>query len=298
MSTQVNTAFVQQYSANVQMLSQQMGSRLRDAVSIENVVGQHAFIDQIGKATAVKRTTRHGDTPQMDTPHSRRRLSLDSYEYADLVDDQDKVRMLIDPTSSYARAAAAAMGRAMDEVIISAATGAATTNGGVESGGVASSTVSLDATNNSVGSSSSNDGLTIAKLREAKRKIDLNDVDPSIPRYIAVGPKQIEDLLGTTEVTSSDFNTIKALVQGDVDTFMGFRFIMTNLLAIDSNDIRKCFAWAEDGITLGVGKDIMARIDERADKGYATQVYYCMDIGAVRMEEAKVCQIFCDETPD
>jgi hypothetical protein len=298
MSTQVNTAFVQQYSANVQMLSQQMGSRLRDAVSIENVVGQHAFIDQIGKATAVKRTTRHGDTPQMDTPHSRRRLSLDSYEYADLVDDQDKVRMLIDPTSSYARAAAAAMGRAMDEVIISAATGAATTNGGVESGGVASSTVNLDATNNSVGSASSNDGLTIAKLREAKRKIDLNDVDPSIPRYIAVGPKQIEDLLGTTEVTSSDFNTIKALVQGDVDTFMGFRFIMTNLLSIDSNDIRKCFAWAEDGITLGIGKDITARIDERADKGYATQVYYCMDIGAVRMEEAKVCQIFCDETPD
>ena len=298
MSTQVNTAFVQQYSANVQMLSQQMGSRLRDAVSIENVVGQHAFIDQIGKATAVKRTTRHGDTPQMDTPHSRRRLSLDSYEYADLVDDQDKVRMLIDPTSSYARAAAAAMGRAMDEVIISAATGAATTNGGVESGGVASSTVNLDATNNSVGSASSNDGLTIAKLREAKRKIDLNDVDPSIPRYIAVGPKQIEDLLGTTEVTSSDFNTIKALVQGDVDTFMGFRFIMTNLLSIDGNDIRKCFAWAEDGITLGIGKDITARIDERADKGYATQVYYCMDIGAVRMEEAKVCQIFCDETPD
>ena len=298
MSTQVNTAFVQQYSANVQMLSQQMGSRLRDAVSIENVVGQHAFIDQIGKATAVKRTTRHGDTPQMDTPHSRRRLSLDSYEYADLVDDQDKVRMLIDPTSSYARAAAAAMGRAMDEVIISAATGAATTNGGVESGGVASSTVNLDATNNSVGSASSNDGLTLAKLREAKRKIDLNDVDPSIPRYIAVGPKQIEDLLGTTEVTSSDFNTIKALVQGDVDTFMGFRFIMTNLLSIDSNDIRKCFAWAEDGITLGIGKDITARIDERADKGYATQVYYCMDIGAVRMEEAKVCQIFCDETPD
>ena len=128
--------------------------------------------------------------------------------------------------------------------------------------------------------------------------MDLIDVDPSIPRYIAVGPKQIEDLLGTTQVTSSDFNTIKALVQGDVDTFMGFQFIMTNRLDIDSNDIRSCFAWAEDGITLGIGKDVQARIDERNDKGYATQVYYCMDIGAVRMEEAKVFKIFCDETPD
>ena len=292
MSTQITTAFVQQYSANVQMLSQQMGSRLRDAVRVENVVGKNAFIDQIGSATAALRTSRHADTPQMDTPHDRRRLSLADYEYADLVDDQDKVRMLIDPTSSYARAAAAAMGRAMDDVIITAATGTANT------GETGSGSATLDATANSVGSSSSNDGLTLAKLREAKRKMDLNDVDPSIPRYIAVGPKQIEDLLGDTTVTSSDFNTVKALVQGDLDTFMGFQFIMSNRLSVDSNDIRTCFAWAEDGLTLGIGKDISARIDERADKGYATQVYYCMSIGSVRMEEDKVVQIFCDETPD
>tara|TARA_R100000322_G_scaffold35399_2_gene22696 strand:+ start:905 stop:1783 length:879 start_codon:yes stop_codon:yes gene_type:complete len=292
MSQQITTAFVQQYSANVQMLSQQMGSRLRDAVRLETVVGKNAFIDQIGSVTAQLRSSRHADTPQIDTPHQRRRLSIASYEFADLIDDQDKVRMLIDPTSSYAQAAAAAMGRAMDDVIITAALGTANT------GETGSGSATLDATNNMVGSSSSNDGLTIAKLTEAKRKMDLNDVDPSIPRYIAVGPKQIEDLLGTTQVTSSDFNTIKALVQGDVDTFMGFQFIMTNRLDIDSNDIRSCFAWAEDGITLGIGKDVQARIDERNDKGYATQVYYCMDIGAVRMEEAKVVKIFCDETPD
>ena len=292
MSQQITTAFVQQYSANVQMLSQQMGSRLRDAVRLETVVGKNAFIDQIGSVTAQLRSSRHADTPQIDTPHQRRRLSIASYEFADLIDDQDKVRMLIDPTSSYAQAAAAAMGRAMDDVIITAALGTAST------GETGSGSATLDATANMVGSASSNDGLTIAKLTEAKRKMDLNDVDPSIPRYIAVGPKQIEDLLGTTQVTSSDFNTIKALVQGDVDTFMGFQFIMTNRLDIDSNDIRSCFAWAEDGITLGIGKDVQARIDERNDKGYATQVYYCMDIGAVRMEEAKVVKIFCDVTPD
>ncbi len=292
MSSQVTTAFVQQYSANVQMLSQQKGSRLRDAVNIENVVGKNAFIDQIGKATAQLRTSRHGDTPQLDTPHARRRVSLASYEYADLIDDQDKVRMLIDPTSQYAQAAAAAMGRAMDDVIIDAALGTAST------GETGSGSATLDSTNNMVGSASSNDGLTIAKLLEAKRKMDLNDVDPSIARYIAVGPKQIEDLLGTTQVTSSDFNTVKALAQGDINTFLGFEFIMTNRLDVDSNDIRSCFAWAEDGITLGIGKDVSARIDERSDKGYATQVYYCMDIGAVRMEESKVVKIFCDETPD
>ena len=89
-------------------------------------------------------------------------------------------------------------------------------------------------------------------------------------------------------------NTVKALVQGEINTFMGFEFIVTNRLSVASN-IRSCFAWAEDGLALAVGKDIMARIDERSDKGYATQVYYCMSIGSTRMEEEKVVQIDCDE---
>jgi len=285
MSTQVTTAFVQKYYANVQMLSQQMGSRLRDAVRVENVVGKNAFFDQVGAATAQLRTTRHADTPQIDTPHARRRVSLADYEYADLIDDQDKVRMLIDPTSAYAMAAAAAMGRAMDDVIISAATGTAYT-------GETGSTATALPAGQQIAAGGAD--MTVAKLREAKKILDLSDVDPSIPRYIAVGPNQIESLLGDTNVTSSDFNTVKALVQGEVNQFMGFNFIMTNRLAI-SGSTRSCFAWAEDGIAIGVGKDVNARIDERADKGYATQVYYCMSIGATRMEENKVVQIDCDE---
>jgi hypothetical protein len=127
MSTQITTAFVQQYSANIQMLSQQMGSLLRDKVRLESVTGKNAFFDQVGSVTAVLKTSRHSDTPQIDTPHARRRVSLGDYEFADLIDQQDKVRLLIDPTSSYAQAAAMAMGRAMDDVIIDAALGTAFT---------------------------------------------------------------------------------------------------------------------------------------------------------------------------
>jgi len=285
MSSQVTTAFVQQYSANVQMLSQQMGSRLRDAVRVESMTGKNAFFDQVGVATAVKRTTRHGDTPQIDTPHARRRVSLVDYEYADLIDDQDKVRMLIDPTSSYAMAAAAAMGRAIDDEIIAAATGTAFT------GETGSTSTALPAGQQIAAGGTD---MTVAKLREAKKILDLADVDPSIPRYIAVGPNQIESLLGDTNVTSSDFNTVKALVQGDVNQFMGFTFIMSNRLGLSSGT-RSCFAWAEDGLALAVGRDVNARIDERADKGYATQVYYAMSIGSTRMEENKVVQIDCAE---
>ena len=286
MSSQVTTAFVQQYSANIQMLSQQMGSLLRDKVRLESVVGKNAFFDQVGSVTAVKRTSRHGDTPQIDTPHARRRVSLVDYEFADLIDDQDKVRMLIDPTSSYAQAAAFAMGRAMDDEIISAALGTSFT------GETGSTSTALPA--GQIITEASTDGLTIAKLREAKKILDLNSVDPSIPRHIIVSPKQIDDLLGTTSVTSSDFNTVKALVQGEVNAFMGFNFIVSNRLSIASSK-RACIAFAQDGIALGVGKDVMARIDERADKGYATQVYYCASFGATRMEEEKVVKIEAHE---
>lgn len=286
MSTQVTTAFSQQFSANVQLLSQQTGSILRGGVDEESVTGEKAFFDQVGAAAAVKRTTRHGDTPLVETPHSRRQVTLESYEWADLIDDADKIRMLIDPTSTYARAAAAAMGRAMDDEIIAAATGTAKTG---KSGGTSTSMLA----GHQIANGSAD--LTIAKLITAKKTLDLASVDPSIPRHIAVGPDQIEALLNNTTVTSSDFNTVKALVQGEINSFMGFQFHVTTRLA-KSGNIRTCFAWAQDGIKLAMGKDVMSKIDERSDKSYSTQVYYCATFGATRMEEEKVVQIDCDES--
>ena len=283
MSSQITTAFVEQYSANIQMLSQQMGSLLRDKVRVESVVGKNAFFDQVGSVTAVLKTSRHSDTPQIDTPHSRRRVSLADYEFADLIDQQDKVRLLIDPTSSYAQAAAMAMGRAMDDVIITAALGTAYT------GETGTGTESVQ-----TGVVKGTTGLTVAKLILAKDLLDKADVDPSIPRHVMCGPEQLGNLLGDSEVTSSDFNTVKALVQGELDTYLGFKFTVTNRLPKTGND-RTCIAYAEDGLLLGIGKDISARIDERADKSYATQVYYCQSIGATRMESAKVVPIVAIE---
>lgn len=286
MSTQITTAFVNQFSSNVSMLSQQMGSLLRPAVDVESVVGEKAFFDQVGEAAAVARTSRHSDTPLVTTPHSRRQVSLTTYEWADLVDDADKVRMLIDPTSSYARAAAAGIGRAMDDVIIDALGGDAKT------GKDGSTTTSFPSAQKiAVGGA----GLTIAKLVSAKKLLDANSVDPSIKRFIVVSPEQIEDLLNSTTVTSSDFNTVKALVQGDINTFVGFEFIVSNRLKVDGSSDRLCYAFAQDGMKLAIGKDVMARIEERADKSFSTQIYYCATFGATRMEEDKVVEIACSE---
>mgnify|MGYP003655717323 FL=1 len=290
MSSNITTSFVEQYSSNVQMLSQQMSSKLRGSVDVESITGKNAFFEQIDSTAAVLRTSRHGDTPQIDTPHSRRRVSLADYEWADLIDDTDKIRSLVDPTSAYAKNAAAAMNRAMDDVIITAINASAST-------GVSGATgVPLPSTQK-FATSNQSDGLTIAKLLAAKKNFDNNDIDPSRKRFLVCGPQQIADLLAVTQVTSSDFNTVKALAQGDINSFLGFEFIMSNRLPFDATngDDRLVFAYTEDAIKLAIGKDVSAQISERADKSYSTQVYYCMSLGSTRMEEKAVFQIPCHE---
>ena len=248
--------------------------------------GEDIVFDQVGSAAAVLRTTRHADTPLIATPHSRRMVTMSDYEYADLIDDQDKVRLLVDPTSTYARAAASAMGRAMDDVIIAAAIGTAKT------GKDGSTSTALPSTQK-VAHGSAN--LTIAKLLSAKQIMDESSVDPSISRYLVCAPDQISALLGTTQVTSSDFNTVRALATGEINSYLGFNFIVSNRLTTDSDGNRAVIAFAADGLKLAMGKEPTARIDERSDKSYATQVYYCQTIGATRMEEAKVVEIACTE---
>lgn len=287
MSVEITTAMVEQYGANVQLLSQQKDSRLEKAVRIENgIVGENAFFDQIGQAAAKKRTTRHADTPRMDTPHARRRVSLEPYDYADLLDKPDKVRTLIDPVNGYARAAAAAMNRAKDDVIITAAVGTSYT------GQKGSTAVSLPSSQKVVHASA---GLTLAKLIDAKALFGENDVDEDIPLHIAVAQKQITNLLNDSTLTSADYNTVKLLVKGEINTFMGFEFHRSQRLGTDSDGNRQVMAWAEDGILLAIGMNVEVDIGPRRDKNNSIQVFYSMDIGATRMEEKKVVEVACVE---
>ena len=284
MSTQITTAFVEQYKSNVFHLAQQKGSRLRGAVKSETVTGTSHYFERIGATAAQVRTTRHSSTPQIDTPHSRRKVTLADYDWADLIDQEDKVRMLISPQSEYAKAGAYAMGRAMDDAIIAAASGNAF-------GGVAGATsIALPASQQiAVGTSS----LSVAKLISAKEILDASDVDPDEEKYLVCSAKEITSLLGDDKVTSADFYSVKALVAGQVDTFMGFKFIRTERIAASGGD-NLALAFTQSSIGLALGKDISTRISERDDKNYATQVFLSMTIGATRVEDEKVVEIACN----
>ena len=294
MSFQVTTHFVQQYTTNVQLLLQQKGSKLRDAVTVGSYTGKAAkAIEQVGPVSAQKRTVRHGDTPLISTPADARWVFPVDYEWADLIDDQDKLRMLIDPTSSYAQNGAYALGRAMDDEIIAAFFGTSKTG---ENG---STNTVFDTSNQQVSVSAGSTGATglnISKLREAKRILMANEVDiDNDPLFVILTAQQHDDLLNEAQAISLDYNTRPVLVDGRITAFMGFNFIHTERLGVDGSNYRRVPAFAKSGMHMGMFNDISTMISERADKGYATQVYVKGTFGATRTEEGKVVEILCSE---
>jgi hypothetical protein len=287
MSFDIPVSFVQQFSANVHLLAEQRYSRLRGCVMVEPVTGESWAVETMGGVDAPNQvTTRHGDTPLNSTPHARRWGYISDYDVADLIDKPDRAKLLIDPTSYYTMRHAGTMGRGVDDAIIAAATGAASTgHTGTGSASLSGNQVIADG---SV-------GLTIDKLMQAKQVLDQNEVDEFYTRYWALSAKQLRDLLNDDKVTSADFNVVQALVQGKVDTFMGFKFVRTERLAVPSASVRRNFAWAQPGIRLGIQAEPSSSVDKRPDKRNSMQIYTAGSWGAVRVEDKMVVQVDCSE---
>lgn len=301
MSVEITTAMVKQYQGNAIHRVQQKGTKLRPYIREEGMVGKVKFFERIGLTTARKRTSRHSDTPRMDVPHDRRAAFIDDYDWADLVDDEDKVRLLIDPASEYLIAGTNAMLRAIDDVIIEAGT-AANAYGADGEGSVSAVAMPAGqqiAVDENEGGSATDANMTIGKLRVASKIFGEHDLDPDMSYIMVMAQNQLSALLRVEEVTSADYAAVKALVDGRINSFMGFDFVKSQRLPLDANGDRRCMAFVsgyEGGLGLAFPRGLKARISERADKNYATQVFLSMTLGAARIEDEKVIWIACDET--
>lgn len=311
MSFEITAAFVEQYRASILLLSQQKMSRLRPTCQEESVTGMTFYGERIGATAGADITERHGNTPLISTPHSRRRGTMVDWDIADLVDRLDEKKMLISPLSTYLQNFIAAANRRIDKHIYDALGGTAAAG---QSGGTTVYNYDIDecrlvdsdgtvVTAGSNHSAATSTALTIAKLLTCKQLLDEGDIDPERQRYFVTNPYNIAQLLNTTEVKSSDYNTVKALAHGQIDTFMGFKFIMLqdykdatkghlrDSEAETADEAVECYAWAQGAVKLGVGQDITTRVTERADKRYALQPYLAMSFGAVRVEGPAVVEI-------
>ena len=286
MSFQITEAFVQQFADNFKHLAQQNSSRFEGAVTVEpSIVGMSKSINRLGQRTAQRRLTRHGDTPINDQPHSTRYVDLFDWEDGDMLDDQDKIRMLVDPSSDYVKAMVQSLSRAKDDVIITALGGTARASTG---------TIALPSGQKiAVGGA----GLTKPKIIQARalfRKAEA-DEENGEELYFAYGNKQMQDILADTTLTSADFMAVQMLQEGKVGVkWMGFNWVPSERLPVAAAT-RSCYAWAKSGVVLGVGENIVTRVGEDPGKGFNARIYAKMSLGAVRVEEEKVVEVACAE---
>jgi hypothetical protein len=293
MSFQIPTHFVETYRSNLTMLLQQRGSKLAPYVRTEMQSAEYDFYDRIGATEAQEVTTRHSDTPLIHTPHDRRRAGLRDFDWADLIDNRDKIRLLADPTSAYTMNAVWAMGRRKDDVILEAAFGTAWTGkkGTAAVTFPASQQVGVDYVETGA---AANSGLTIGKLRRARALFGKAEIEEDAQLYIAVTADDLHALLTNKETTSADYNTVRALVAGEINSFMGFTFVHCERIKTDGDGYRRLPCWERSGLLLAMGQDIVTDIGPRRDKRNSIQVYVSASFDAVRMEEKRVIEIKAD----
>jgi hypothetical protein len=295
---QIPQYFTTEFTSNWEHLLQQKVSKLREFVSVESVRGKEKTFNQMAAVEMTRITSRAADTTIQDVALAKRWLRPYPYEHATLFDEWDAEYLgeVSLPQSETVANHAMAYMRTCDKTIIDAALGNAYTGetGVTPTALPAGQKVAVDYVETG---STANSGLTIAKLRQASYLLNDAEVDDSDPRIIVVSAKQLQDLLRTTEVISADYNSVKALVQGQLDTFMGFKFrrVASSLLPYNSSTgVRTCFAYVRSGLKLAdAGRKV--HVDIRADKSHALQIRTVASLGATRMEEKKVVEIAADE---
>lgn len=297
MSQQIPTHFVQSYTTNIQLLLQQRGSKLRNAVMTSSHTGKQATaVDQWGAVAASKRTGRYQPLLPQDTPSDRRWVFPNDYDWNDLIDNFDKLRMITDPQSSYVTNGTYAMGRAIDDEIILGLLGDNKTgeNGATSTGTIAAFNSGSQLVGTNIGGANSN--LNLDKLRAAKKILMKNEVDiDNDPLFMIMTASQHDSLLAETQVVSLDYNTRPVLVDGKITAFMGFNFIVTERLPL-AGAVRSNIAFAKSGAHLGMWMDVKTDVRQRADlSSLPWQVYVEGTFGATRTEEKKVVQVNCTE---
>lgn len=308
----IDTSMVKQFSSNIYHLSQQKDARVWPLLKRkETLVGEEKYFDRLGGAEVQEKTGRNSDVLFSEMEYTRRRLTMRDYYWSTLVDKEDKLRIIHSPESEYAIEARSAVGRKMDDIAIAALLGTVYTG---KTG--ATATVLPDAQKMIATTGAAFSNFNVETLLNIKYKFDVNEVEDN-DRHILLGAAEIRAMLREDEMTSADFATVKALVHGEINQFMGFTFHRLERLPLltaaittanaATGDItsgavtaaigsKRCIAFAGSAMLAGIGANPTARVSERADKHYANQLYYSMSIGAMRMEEVKVIEVITKQS--
>lgn len=295
MSQSVTTHFVQQYTTNVQLLSQQKGSRLRNSVTIGSYRGKQGVpVDQFAPTVAQKRTTRYPSLTPVEQTADRRWVFPVDYDWNDLIDSIDKLRMLIDPQSAYVQNGTAAMNRAIDDEIIAAFFGTAKTGA---DGSTSTSFLAANQVSASEGATGAT-GMNVEKLKAGIQLLLANEAwDPSSGERITavISAKQNRNLMDEVQVINSDYNGEKAVVNdGFVMSWGKVDFIHSERLPVNGSSQTRVPMYVKSAMHLGMWNDLSTDISQRKDlAGLPYQVYLYGTFGGTRLEEKKIVELPC-----
>lgn len=291
------------FVSNLQLAPQQKNTRLVQGVMADlsyTKEGKMFNADDVASDDEgeIEVTTRVPHSPEGGSDYVRRVGFFKSYQKGKFIESLEAVRMLQDPTNAVMASMMAAKARATDDRIIAAffeparqgETGENTVNfPSANIIDVANRDFLHDAENVP---GSGNLPLTIGKLIKSKVMLDQSELEGE--RYFACGSVQLGNLLSSTPVTSQDYSQVKALVNGETNTLMGFNFIRTERLPLASN-VRSCVAWIKDAMAYKERPIINARITQREDRSYRWYAFYEVERGACRRYDAGVLQVNCAE---
>jgi hypothetical protein len=280
MSISLSNAFVTLFDAEVKQAYQGKAMLVPAVRQRRGVEGSTVKFPKVGRGVATIRVPQTDVTP-LNVGFSSVTLTLSDYNAAEYSDIFSQQKVNFDERQELVQVVAGAMGRRQDQMILDALSGSST-----------SLTVSND-----IGGSDTN--MNITKLREAKRLLDKGNVPPD-GRHIIIHANGLANLLSETSVTSSDFNSVKALVQGEINTYLGFTFHVLGDrseggLPIDGSLDRTCYAFHKDAVGYGEGIAMRTEINYVAEKT-SWLVNEVFSAGAVAIDDEGIVKITCRET--
>ncbi|MBN2643305.1 MAG: hypothetical protein JXR78_16760 [Victivallales bacterium] len=296
MPANIEQWWIDTYEENVLHALQQKDSRLSGCVSPGTMKGKRRRFNYLGEAEMSEMTGRNEDTVWTDDEFFNRWITARRFAKSSIIEDEDVMRAFTEPNSDLVQAAVFAGRRQKDKVIIEAMDAVAYTGEDAETAVPLPDSQKLDVQIGSPYGAPANTGMNLEKILEAKFLLDDADIDDDIPRFYTVTATQLKELLNTTEIKNADYNNVKALAEGKIDTFAGFKFIRVSSKIIPwANNIRVNFAWARDCVKFAVSKDIHTKCAELPAKNFNLGVQTRMRVGAVRLFDKGVVYVPCAE---
>jgi hypothetical protein len=311
----IPTGFIDQFDNTLYHLLQQKDSKFQQAVDIKPITNaEDKAFDAIGKLALVEKTERNPKTPITDTTHERRWVNTTPFHQGVLIDRDDDLNRIIEPTSDIMTELVNAVNRKKDDIIL-ASIDADVVQGRTSKTGAVISWASQDGNvqytgrntgrtiiyNSAVGNANAADtGLTVEKAELVREYFANNDADESTPIWGAISPRQATNLFGQEEYVNNDYSNGKPLTTGRI--IMGWHginwIVSTKIVAGTNNDtasssvdVVRCPFWLQSGLILGVQDMISTEISIRSDLSYSKQIYVHMNMGGMRRDEDRVVYV-------